>query len=277
MNQTPSSVTLYPLGGLGEIGLNCMALVSGEDMVLIDCGLMFPDDSLFGIDVVIPRFDFILANKERLAAVILTHGHEDHIGALPWLLPYVDAPIRLPPDPGQLRKNRGAQLKDFVTWYGGKEPGIEIGPSPSPSSRSATPSCSLGRASRPRREVRAHGDFKIDRNPWTPRHGPGGLFRFSESGVTLFSRIRPTWNAWSLLTEREIKGASRTLPKPPAASGHAFFQPHPAHAGNLRRWPTPPDQGGHRGRSLFSNIEIAKDLATAHPAGPECTWTICPA
>ena len=85
MNQT-SAVTLYPLGGLGEIGLNCMAMVSGDSMIVVDCGLMFPDDSLFGIDVVIPRFDFILANKDKLKGIILTHGHEDHIGALPWLL-----------------------------------------------------------------------------------------------------------------------------------------------------------------------------------------------
>ena len=59
----------------------------------MDCGLQFPEDYLFGIDVVIPRFDFVLANKDKLAGIVLTHGHEDHIGALPWLMPYVDAPV----------------------------------------------------------------------------------------------------------------------------------------------------------------------------------------
>ena len=87
MSSQPA-VTLYPLGGLGEIGLNCMAMVSGDSMILVDCGLMFPDDSLFGIDVVIPRFDFLLANKDKLQGIILTHGHEDHIGALPWLMEF---------------------------------------------------------------------------------------------------------------------------------------------------------------------------------------------
>ena len=87
------AVTLYPLGGLGEIGLNCMALVSGDSMIVVDCGLMFPDDSLFGIDVVIPRFDFILQNRDKLKGIILTHGHEDHIGALPWLMRSCNAPL----------------------------------------------------------------------------------------------------------------------------------------------------------------------------------------
>lgn len=85
--------TLSPLGGLGEIGLNCMILECGDSMIMIDCGLMFPEDYLFGIDIVIPRFDFVLARKDKLKGIVITHGHEDHIGALPWLLPYVDAPI----------------------------------------------------------------------------------------------------------------------------------------------------------------------------------------
>ncbi len=85
--------TLTPLGGLGEIGQNCMVLETSGTMVLIDCGLMFPDDFLLGVYVVIPRFDYVIKNRDKLKAIILTHGHEDHIGALPWLLPYVDAPV----------------------------------------------------------------------------------------------------------------------------------------------------------------------------------------
>ena len=88
-----SSFGIYPLGGLGEIGLNCMVMEAGATMMMVDCGLMFPEDYLFGIDVVIPRFDFVLANKNRLEGICITHGHEDHIGALPWLLPYVDVPV----------------------------------------------------------------------------------------------------------------------------------------------------------------------------------------
>jgi ribonuclease J len=79
-------VRVIPLGGLGEIGLNMMLLESGEDLIAIDCGLMFPDDELPGIDYVIPDFSYALARPEALRAVFLTHGHEDHIGALPYLL-----------------------------------------------------------------------------------------------------------------------------------------------------------------------------------------------
>ncbi|WP_291321854.1 ribonuclease J [Desulfonatronospira sp.] len=93
MTAKDNYVTLIPLGGLGEIGQNCMVLETSRTMVIIDCGLMFPDDFLLGVDVVIPRFDYVLKNRQKLGAVILTHGHEDHIGALPWLLPYVDVPV----------------------------------------------------------------------------------------------------------------------------------------------------------------------------------------
>src|SRR5215467_11689878 len=87
------TVRLIPLGGLGEIGLNMMLLESGEDLIAIDCGLMFPDDEMPGIDYVIPDFSYLLAKREHLRGVILTHGHEDHIGALPYLLREVDVPV----------------------------------------------------------------------------------------------------------------------------------------------------------------------------------------
>ncbi len=79
-------LTITPLGGLGEIGLNCQLWETNKGMVMIDCGLMFPDDYHLGIDVVIPRFDSVIEKKDQLLAVVITHGHEDHIGALPWLV-----------------------------------------------------------------------------------------------------------------------------------------------------------------------------------------------
>jgi ribonuclease J len=87
------SVRLIPLGGLGEIGLNMMLVESEDDLLAVDCGLMFPDDLMPGIDYVIPDFAYLLGKREALRAVVLTHGHEDHIGALPYLLREINVPI----------------------------------------------------------------------------------------------------------------------------------------------------------------------------------------
>ena len=87
------SVRLIPLGGLGEIGLNMMLVESGDDLLAVDCGLMFPDDELPGIDHVIPDFSYALARRDGFRGVLLTHGHEDHIGALPYLLREVPVPV----------------------------------------------------------------------------------------------------------------------------------------------------------------------------------------
>ncbi|HWP34346.1 MAG TPA: ribonuclease J [Thermodesulfobacteriota bacterium] len=77
---------LVPLGGLGEIGANCLAVEYGEALLLVDCGLLFPDASMLGIDLVLPDFAYLRRRRQALRAVFLTHGHEDHIGALPFLL-----------------------------------------------------------------------------------------------------------------------------------------------------------------------------------------------
>src|SRR5215467_15101358 len=87
------AVRLIPLGGLGEIGLNMMLIESGDDLIAVDCGLMFPDDELPGIDYVIPDFSYALGKHAGFRAVVLTHGHEDHIGALPYLLRETQVPV----------------------------------------------------------------------------------------------------------------------------------------------------------------------------------------
>ena len=79
-------VTITPLGGLGEIGLNCQLWETRAGVVMVDCGLMFPDDSHLGVDVLIPHSGAVSGIRDRLLGIVLTHGHEDHIGALPWLV-----------------------------------------------------------------------------------------------------------------------------------------------------------------------------------------------
>ncbi|HWR50700.1 MAG TPA: ribonuclease J [Bryobacteraceae bacterium] len=84
---------VIPLGGLGEFGMNSMALRYGDDIIVVDAGMMFPDDEMLGIDIVTPDFAYLLENREHVRGLIITHGHEDHIGGIPFLLSNLNVPI----------------------------------------------------------------------------------------------------------------------------------------------------------------------------------------
>ncbi len=87
------SIKIIPLGGLGEIGKNCLVLEYDQQLLVIDAGIIFPEESVYGVDLVAPDFTYILERKDQVAGVVLTHGHEDHIGALPILLDKIEAPV----------------------------------------------------------------------------------------------------------------------------------------------------------------------------------------
>src|ERR1700726_2619033 len=92
-NLSKPSLWAIPLGGLGEFGMNMLALRTGNDIVVIDAGMMFPEVELLGVDIVIPDITYLKQHRQMVRAIVLTHGHEDHIGALPYILRDLNVPV----------------------------------------------------------------------------------------------------------------------------------------------------------------------------------------
>ncbi len=92
-NANKNKLHIYPLGGLGEVGKNITLFECENDMIMLDCGLVFPESDMYGVDLVIPDFTFVVQNKDRIKGIVITHGHEDHIGSLPYLLKQINLPI----------------------------------------------------------------------------------------------------------------------------------------------------------------------------------------
>jgi ribonuclease J len=179
------AVRLIPLGGLGEIGLNMMLVEFGDDLVAVDCGLMFPDDELPGIDYVIPDFSYLRSRRDAFRGVVLTHGHEDHVGALPYLLRELPVPVYGTPLTlalvGEKLREHGQQDSADLRPMRSREP-FEVGPFRIEAIR-VTHSIvdGMGLAiDTPVGTIVMTGDFKLDPSPLD--NAPSDYRRFAELG-----------------------------------------------------------------------------------------------
>jgi ribonuclease J len=265
----PQSVTLTPLGGLGEIGMNCMLLETESSMIMIDCGLMFPDAVLYGVDVVIPRLDTILEKRDKLKGIVLTHGHEDHIGGLPWLLPAVKAPIygsqfTLSLVNKKLVEHDLTESTTLVPVHPRERIGIgDFHVNFFPVCHSIIHGYGLG-IETPAGKIVHTGDFKIDRNPLNGHFTDLDAFRrFAGDGATLLlSDSTNVEREGFSLTEREIKGSLTEIFQ--KAEGRILVTLFSTHIQRMQEIFDLARDHGRRvavdGRSLAANIEIARDL-----------------
>lgn len=186
---TEKTIKIIPLGGSGEIGKNCTVIEHDGNILVIDAGLMFPEDDMLGVDLVIPDFGYLLANRERIRGIVLTHGHEDHIGALPYLLREISAPLYATPltrglIEGKLRSK--AHKAELHTMLPGQEIVLE-GFRVTPFHVNHSIPDSVGLAIRTSLGLIVHsGDFKIDHTPLEGKTSDlAVLARLSNEGVLL--------------------------------------------------------------------------------------------
>ena len=176
---------MIPLGGLGEFGMNCMALRWQDDIIVIDAGLMFPEEELLGVDIVVPDISYLTENRSKVRAIILTHGHEDHIGGLPWILSELNVPVygtefTLAYVEGKLEEHRLLDDADLIEMLPGNR--FTLGPfsiMPIRVTHSLVDCVALA-IHTPVGVILHTGDFKIDLSP--PDNKPFDLHAFAELG-----------------------------------------------------------------------------------------------
>ena len=269
MSKTNQTLTAIPLGGLGEFGMNMMVLRYGDEILVVDAGMMFPDSELLGVDLVIPDITYLKQNRQHVRAIVLTHGHEDHIGALSYILRDLNVPIYGTRFTLALAKKRleEASLLDSAKLLE-VMPGrlVEIGPYEIefiPVTHSTIDCVAL--AIRTPLGVIIHtGDFKIDQTPVDNYRTDLHTFaRYGSEGVlALFSDStnveRPGFTPSERVVVPRIEELTRSAPRRVVLSCFA------SSIHRIQQVIDIAERVGRKvafvGRSMIDNVEIAHDM-----------------
>ena len=263
------SLKLIPLGGLGEIGLNMMLFEWDETILVVDAGVMFPEDHMLGIDIVIPDISYLRDRTEQVAAIILTHGHEDHIGGLPFIVPEISAPIygtrlTLALVAEKLKEFRLEDRVHLVDVH--PQETITLGPFTVefiPVCHSISAGVGLA-ISTPLGTIIHSGDFKIDHNPVACE--PTDLSRFSYHGdkgvLALLSDSTNIEREGYTLAEREIgETIKQTMAK---CSGRIVVAVFASNIPRIQQVVNLARQFQRKvflnGKSMLTNVGIAREL-----------------
>jgi ribonuclease J len=261
---------VIPLGGLGEIGLNLMVLEHGDSAIAIDCGVMFPDEQMLGVDVAIPDTTYLRTLGKRWKAVFLTHGHEDHIGALPYVLGEHDVPVfGTPLTLGFVRERmRERGLSVTLTAYG-SEP-CRVGSfAVEPFAMTHSIPDSVGLAIRTPVGTLVHtGDFKLDQTPLDGR--VPDLARLADLGnegvAVLFSDSTNVETPGVTPSERTVGAELATIFQ--QATGRILVTTFSSHIHRMQQVIDLAVRFGRKvavvGRSLTSHVGVARDLSLLH-------------
>jgi ribonuclease J len=266
---TLDKLKMIPLGGLGEFGMNCMALRWQDDIIVIDAGLMFPEEELLGVDIVVPDISYLTENRDKVRAILLTHGHEDHIGGLPWILSELNVPVygtefTLAYVEGKLEEHRLLDDADLNEMLPGRR--FTLGPfsiMPIRVTHSLVDCVALA-IHTPVGVILHTGDFKVDLSP--PDNKPFDLHAFAELGkqgvLALLQDSTNVDRSGYTPSERAVR------PRLDEIFGQAkrklFFSCFSSSIHRIRLAMELAHQHGRKvaiiGRSLDNSTEIAQDL-----------------
>ena len=265
-----AALRVVPLGGLGEIGKNMMALECGEDIIVIDCGIQFPTEDMPGVDLIIPDVSYLTARAHRVRGILITHGHEDHIGALPYILPDLEVPVyapRLAHGLIQVKLNERRRTRDMAVHAIEPEEPMDFGENfratwfrvchSIPDAMGICVETPLGL-------IIHTGDFKIDHTPvdghtidmpaLAARGADGVLLLFSDSTYAELPGYTPSEQVMGSALDRAMGDAS----------GRVIIATFASLISRIQQVITAAEKHGRKvafvGRSMVANVRMATEM-----------------